>query len=143
MKIKQKIKDAHELVSSTILPNALQRLISNRIIAAIIIICVCIFASIALKTISFIIGAILSLYLILIAYKLRYDYAKGYIHEYTLSCISTKQTRQNTNVVFLDDNEKNHVFIYPSKKNLFFENVKYTIYTHNQNEKVIIAFEEV
>ena len=143
MRFKDKVKEIYKMVISAQLPNGLQRLKINRITAAVVILCVCILASIALKTPSFMIGCIISIYLLFIAFGLQYDYINGIITEQVLTCLSTKISKQGSDIVFKDENDKTYVYSYPSKKNTFFENVTYKIYIHKQNKKVIIAYDEI
>lgn len=144
MKIKEKITKVIDMSLHTQLPVALARLRFQRIALSIIVLIITVMAAIVLKNIGVISFLIIAIVFALSGLKIGYDYAKGYIAEYSLICLTVTPKKSGMfSIVFEDDNKETQVFLHISKKEEFLEDVRYRFYTSKSNPKLIIAYEQI
>lgn len=147
MKIKNSIREILYKIKNTALPPALLQLKTKQLVVAIALALLCIIAAITLKNASCLIGLFFSTYMSFKAFKLDYDYANGKIIETELTCISVQEHKISINsmlnIIFCDDEGNTYKYRYENKKGIFYENLRYRLYTHETNKNYIIAYEQI
>lgn len=123
------------------LPQGLLRLKMSRLAMSVVIAIISIIACICFKTFGFIVGIILSLYLVFLAYKLQYDFYKERIYSLDALCYNAIMTKKGVETVFMDDNNNTFYLLYPVKNNPFKEMIYYKVFLSKDNPNLIITFE--
>ncbi|MDO5398875.1 MAG: hypothetical protein Q4G33_13200 [bacterium] len=143
MKYSEKIQNYFNEGKDVVLPPGLSKLLFSRVAVGCVILGVCIITSIITKSAGFMAGALIAVYMASIGFKLKYDYGNGLIEELTLTCISAVPARNGTDVVFMADDDSTVQLSFPSKNKVFYENIKYKIYVHKSNSKMILTYEQI
>lgn len=141
--LKEKLKEKVIAILNTQLPPALSILKFKRLLIGFIVIAFSVAAAIVLRNPSLLLGIVLALFMIIVAFKLNYDYALGHIQEHDFICISAIMKSKNMDVTFKDKNKRTYVFNYICRNQVFYEDMRYLVYVNKSNGRNIIAYQEL